>query len=90
MILGAGDLVAADARILEVHGLQVNESSLTGESANVEKQDRVLHTENGKSVALADRVNMVFSGSLVTGGRAEAAGEMVRKMRWMFLWRRRL
>ena len=72
LILGAGDLVAADARILEVHGLQVNESSLTGESANVEKQDRVLHTENGKSVALADRVNMVFSGSLVTGGRAEA------------------
>lgn len=42
LLLEAGDLVAADARLIEVYGLQVNESSLTGESLNVDKQDTVL------------------------------------------------
>ena len=68
LLLEAGDLVAADGRILKNYSLQVNESSLTGESANVEKTDAVLE---GEEIALADRVNMVFSGSLVTYGRAE-------------------
>lgn len=65
--LEAGDMIVADGRILHCFSLQVNESSLTGESTNVEKTDDVLC---GK-VALADRLNMVFSGSLVTYGRAE-------------------
>lgn len=65
--LEAGDMIVADGRILHCYSLQVNESSLTGESTNVEKTDAVLR---GK-VALADRLNMVFSGSLVTYGRAE-------------------
>ena len=65
LILEAGDLTAADGRLLESHSLQVNESSLTGESANVEKIDEVIPGE----VPLGDRKNMVFSGSLVTYGR---------------------
>ena len=66
MLLEAGDMVTADGRILESYSLQVNESSLTGESTNVEKKAVVLEGEQ----ALGDRINMVYSGSLVTGGRA--------------------
>nr|WP_330365335.1 cation-translocating P-type ATPase [Shuttleworthia sp. MSX8B] len=62
----AGDMVVADGRILENFSLQVNESSLTGESVNVDKSDAVIKEE----LALADRINMVYSGSLVTYGRA--------------------
>ena len=66
LLLEAGDMVTADGRILESYSLQVNESSLTGESTNVEKKTVVLEGEK----ALGDRTNMVYSGSLVTGGRA--------------------
>lgn len=66
LMLEAGDLVAADGRILNNFSLQVNESSLTGESTNVEKTETVPVGE----LALADRTNMVYSGSLVTYGRA--------------------
>ena len=66
LLLEAGDMVTADGRILESYSLQVNESSLTGESTNVEKNTVVLEGEK----ALGDRINMVYSGSLVTGGRA--------------------
>lgn len=67
VMLEAGDMIVADGRILHNFSLQVNESSLTGESTNVEKSDDVLEGD----AALADRVNMVYSGSLVTYGRAE-------------------
>ena len=67
VLLEAGDLVAADARILRSYSLQVNESALTGESAGVDKKDIDIADE----VGLGDRCNMVFSGSLVTYGRAE-------------------
>ena len=63
----AGDLIVADGRILHNYSLQVNESSLTGESVNIEKTQQVLSGE----LALADRKNMVYSGSLVTYGRAD-------------------
>lgn len=66
IILEAGYMVVADGRILHNYSLQVNESSLTGESLNVEKTDGVIEED----VALADRINMVYSGSLVTYGRA--------------------
>lgn len=66
VVLEAGDMVVADGRILENFSLQVNESSLTGESTNVDKQVIDLTEE----VPLADRINMVYSGSLVTYGRA--------------------
>ena len=67
LLLEAGDMVAADGRIRRSYSLQVNESSLTGESTNVEKREGVIEQE----AALGDRVNMVYSGSLVTYGRAE-------------------
>ena len=66
VILEAGDMVVADGRIIENFSLQVNESALTGESTNVDKQ--AIDIE--KEVPLGDRVNMVFSSSLVTYGRA--------------------
>lgn len=69
IVLEAGDLIVADGRIINNYSLQVNESSLTGESTNVDKNDEVINGE----VPLADRTNMVFSGSLVTYGRALVA-----------------
>ncbi len=66
VILEAGDMVVADGRVIENFSLKVNESSLTGESTDVEKQDCSMEKES----ALGDRVNMVYSGSLVTYGRA--------------------
>lgn len=66
LLLEAGDLVAADGRILNNYSLQVNESSLTGESTNIDKAEGMIEGE----VALGDRTNMVYSGSLVTYGRA--------------------
>ena len=66
LMLEAGDMVAADGRILHSYSLQVNESSLTGESTNVDKVDTLIE----KNAALADRLNMVYSGSLVAYGRA--------------------
>lgn len=71
LLLETGDMVAADGRLLEVYGLTVNESSLTGESLGVEKHTGEVKAREG-TVALADRTNMVFSGSLVTSGRAVA------------------
>ena len=68
LYLESGDLVVADGRILESVALQINESSLTGESEAVYKQPRPL----SRQVSLADRSNMVYSGSLVTGGRGVA------------------
>ena len=67
MLIEAGDMVTADGRILESYSLQVNESSLTGESASVDKVSSVIDDE----CPLADRVNMVYSGSLVSYGRAK-------------------
>ena len=66
LYLEAGDLVVADGRVLENYSLQVNESSLTGESTNVDKSDGTIHSD----CALADRANMVYSSGLVTYGRA--------------------
>ena len=67
VLLEAGDMVVADGRILENFSLKVNESSLTGESEGVEKSVQAISSEK---VALGDQKNMVFSGSLVTYGRA--------------------
>lgn len=67
LILEAGDMVAADGRIVENFSLQVNESSLTGESESVNKFIDEIKEEE---IALGDQKNMVFSGSLVTYGRA--------------------
>ena len=67
VLLEAGDMVVADGRVLENFSLKVNESSLTGESEGVDKTADVIDADQ---VALGDQKNMVFSGSLVTYGRA--------------------
>ncbi|MDA3730681.1 cation-translocating P-type ATPase [Niameybacter massiliensis] len=66
LFLEAGDLIVADGRVLESYSLQVNESSLTGESESVSKITDAVEKDE---LALGDQVNMVFSGSLVTYGR---------------------
>ena len=67
VLLEAGDMVVADGRVLENFSLKVNESSLTGESEGVDKTAEAIDADQ---VALGDQKNMVFSGSLVTYGRA--------------------
>jgi Ca2+-transporting ATPase len=68
IVLEAGDKVPADARILVAKNIQINESALTGEAWEIEKINRVLD----KNIVLADRVNMLYMGSVMTAGRAEA------------------
>ena len=69
LLLEAGDLITADASIMESSSVNINERSHTGEIEALEKTADVIPEEN---VALGDRKNMVFSGSLVTYGRATA------------------
>lgn len=69
IVVEAGDVVPADARIIERFSLQVNESALTGESEAVDKFIDKIEEEN---IALGDRKNMIFSSSLVTYGRGIA------------------
>ena len=70
LVLEAGDLIIADGRVIESYSLQVNESSLTGESLSV---DKIIDKIDSEEVALGDQKNMVFSGSLVNYGRALVA-----------------
>ena len=67
ILIEAGDIIAADGRVTNSFSLKVNESSLTGEALEVEKTDM----EIDKDVALADRTNMAYTGSLVVYGRGE-------------------
>ncbi|RIL03542.1 MAG: cation-translocating P-type ATPase [Proteobacteria bacterium] len=68
LVLDAGDLVAADARLVEFSLLRVNEAPLTGESEPVEKSDQLLPPE----AALGDRRNEVFLGTSVSNGSGRA------------------
>ncbi len=68
VVLDTGDYIPADLRIIEAVNLKSQESSLTGESVPVEKSiDRI----EDEDVELGDRVNMLFSSSLVTYGRGK-------------------
>lgn len=67
LLLEAGDVTAADGRVLQNFSLQVSESALTGESENVNKIDTPIDQEE---LPLGDRLNMVYSSSLVSYGRA--------------------
>ncbi len=69
LVLSPGAFVAADARVVKEDGLTVDESSLTGESAPVVKAITPLD----ETTALADQTNMVFRGTVVTGGSGIAA-----------------
>lgn len=68
MVLHAGDKVAADARLLQMHRLQVNEASLTGESISIDKHTDPVPADAG----VGDRRNMVFAGTIVTHGTGRA------------------
>ncbi len=69
VIIETGDYVSADLRIIEAINLKAQESSLTGESVPVEKETQEL---NAKEVGVGDRINMLFSSSLITYGRGKA------------------
>ncbi|MDD4390744.1 MAG: cation-translocating P-type ATPase, partial [Eubacteriales bacterium] len=69
IVLKAGNLIPSDARLISTNNLQIDESSLTGESEPAEK-DASLVLE-GKA-PLGDQKNMVFSSCLVTGGKGLA------------------
>ena len=66
VVLDTGDYIPADLRIIEAINLKVQEASLTGESVPVEKSIAKI---NGEEIGVGDRVNMLFSSSLVTYGR---------------------
>ena len=67
VVVEAGDYVCSDGRIIENASLKVDESAMTGESEPAEKQEIVLDGEK----PLGDRVNMLYSGSFATYGRAK-------------------
>ena len=68
VVLDTGDYIPADLRIVEAVNLKSQESSLTGESMPVEKSEEVIEE---KEIGIGDRLNMLFSSSLVTYGRGK-------------------
>lgn len=73
LVLRPGSYVAADARLIEVQHLSVDESALTGESMPVLKSaEAITSAYTSSDVPLADRINMVYMGTLVTGGQGLA------------------
>lgn len=69
LFLKTGDLICADARIIESTSLAVEESAMTGESLAVEKSSQDILSEG---TLLSDRKNMIFAGSVVNRGHAKA------------------
>ena len=68
VILETGDIIPADIRLLDSRNLQIDESSLTGESVAVEKD---ADEEYSEEVGIGDRKNSAFSSSIVTYGHGE-------------------
>jgi calcium-translocating P-type ATPase len=68
LLVAEGDRVPADGRLLEEHGLEVDESALTGESLPVSKHASPV----APGTPLAERTSMIFAGTAVTRGRARA------------------
>jgi Ca2+-transporting ATPase len=68
LLLEVGDIITADARLIQAENLRVKESALTGESVAVEKSPEVLIDKS----SLADQKNMVFKGTLVSEGNGKA------------------
>ncbi len=69
IVINTGDRIPADSRIIESKLLAIDESSLTGESVPVEKSDSVLTKVD---LPIADRINMCYTGTMVTRGRGKA------------------
>src|SRR6266511_3569678 len=68
LVLSAGDVVPADCRVIESHGLLIDEAALTGESYPVEKRPGVV----GAETPLAGRANSLFMGTHVVSGTGQA------------------
>lgn len=68
LVMESGDKISGDARVIETHDLQVNESLLTGESLPIKKHTAPIE----ESTPLAERKNMLYSGSLITHGKGLA------------------
>ena len=69
ILLEAGAVIPADARLIEVHALKTNETSLTGESHSV---DKITEPVKGENLVPGDRQNMVFKGTVVSNGSGTA------------------
>ena len=69
ILLEAGDIVPADARLLVVHTFKTEEAALTGESHAVEK---ITAQVQGDKLSPGDQLNMVFKGTMVSNGSAKA------------------
>ncbi|MDP2704995.1 MAG: HAD-IC family P-type ATPase [Patescibacteria group bacterium] len=69
ILLGEGDKISADARLLETYNLKLNEAALTGESEPVEKNTLILRNEK---LPTADQKNMLFKGTFIASGTAQA------------------
>lgn len=69
IVLESGDKIAADARLIDVHNLEVDEATLTGESLSVRK---VADKQFGETSSLGDRKNMVYAGTIIIKGRGKA------------------
>jgi cation-transporting ATPase I len=72
VLVQAGDAVPADCRILEAHGLEADESSLTGESLLVVKDEAPT-----TAAQIADRTSMLYAGSSIAAGTATAVAVAV-------------
>lgn len=68
LCISEGDRVAADARLLDAHGLEIDEAALTGESLPVTKHTGTVADDT----PLAERSGMVYQGTAVTRGRGRA------------------
>lgn len=68
ILLDEGTKVSADARLLELRNLEVDESMLTGESFSVQKKTKAL----SEDLSIGDRTNLVYGGTIVTRGRGRA------------------
>ena len=68
LLLEAGNVAPADGRVLDAASLMSNESSLTGESDSVLKNAEALPPSD-KEIMLGDRLNMIYTGSLITNGK---------------------
>jgi len=68
ILVNTGDSISADARIIEAKGLEINESALTGEWVNIEKNNKILNSK----ARITEQSNMLFAGTLVVHGWAKA------------------